>query len=196
MADPNSRESILNKNFELVKSFINTGESTALSKEAQHMLDVCVKTYGLLRKFPQRHICIKKLMALHKDEKMSYVTAARYVDFTRQTWGSYMDASKEFLESFFLDQLLSEISNPDASESIKAKNLATLQKYLESMPDKAIDPKLMEANNVYIQFNLGEKNFAMSEEMLGKLPENLRQAILQAVDNEVTEESAIEILNS
>ena len=195
MADTNSFDNLTQKNFEIVRAYINTGDSKALSTETKDMLDKCVECYGLLRKFPQRNICIKKFKALHHGQ-MTDKTAAHYVDFARKTWGNYIDVSREFLDAYFLDKLLSEISNPKASEACRAKNLATLQKYISSMPDKTIDPTLMEANQIYIQVNVGNKNFSIPEKLLNSLEPAQRELFINSIENNIDDAGSEQILDS
>lgn len=188
-----SLDSVLDANFEVVREYINTGNSRALDDEHKRMLDICVFCYGLQRDFPQRNVCIRKLMAA---KKMPYTTAARYVDFTRQTWGIYVDYRREFLEVFFLEKLMAEISSKNASEAVRSKNLATLQKFLDNRPADNIDPKLMEKNVVNIQVNLGTKSFVLNQSMLAALPVEVRQQILAAVDDTVDDAGAEALLES
>lgn len=188
-----SLDSVLDANFEVVREYINTGNSRALDDEHKRMLDICVFCYGLQRDFPQRNVCIRKLMAA---KNMPYTTAARYVDFTRQTWGIYVDYRREFLEVFFLEKLMAEISSKNASEAVRSKNLATLQKFLDNRPADNIDPKLMEKNVVNIQVNLGTKSFVLNQSMLAALPVEVRQQILAAVDDTVDDAGAEALLES
>lgn len=186
---------VADKNFELVKEYINTGKSGTLTEETQRILDNCVIAYGLLKQYPLRNIAIKRFMAL---TKLTYKCAAKYIDFARHTWGSYIDVSKEFLQNYFLNQLLTEISNPNTDPAIRAKDLATLQKHLASMPDEKIDPKLMEQNTIVIQFNIGEgKSIQFTQDILNALPANVRETITAQISNaEISETEAQEILES
>lgn len=70
---------------------------------------------------------------------LSRNTAKKYVDFCRDTWSNYIDLRREFLETWMVQKLVSEISNPNSNEAVRAKNLSTLQKYLDKMPDNQID---------------------------------------------------------
>lgn len=187
------KEALLTANFAVVRDYINTGRSEALHEEHKQMLDTCVTAYGLLKKFPFRNVCIRKLMAL---KKMSYTTAAEYIDFTRQTWGDYLGVSREFLEVYFLQRLITEIENPGADESAKAKNFATLQKFIEHQPTERIDPHLMEANTINIQVNLGTRSFNLNEKVLAALPQAVRQQILAAIDDTIDDEGAVAMLNA
>lgn len=186
-------EDITDIDFAIVQEFINTGSSKGMDEDHKHMLDICVRCYGLLRDYPQRNICIRKLMALMD---MPYTTAARYVDFTRKSWGDYLSVKKDFLQTYFLERLMYEISRPNASEAIRAKNLATLQKYIESLPENNIDPHLTEANNIYIQVNLNNKTFNLPERALAALPVDVRQEILAAIDDTIDDDGAVALLEN
>lgn len=188
-----SLEKITEANFEVVKQYIHSGASVSLSQEQQEMVDKCLEAYGLLKKYPQRNVCIRQFMVTNK---CAYNTAAKYVDFARANWASYVDVKREFLETFFLDRLLSEISDPNASESVRSKNLATLQKYLEHMPEQKIDPRIMESNNLFIQVNINGRVVNLSEKILEALPVDVRNDMMAALQGDIEEAEAIELLDS
>ena len=118
------------------------------------------------------------------------------MDFTRKSWGDYLSVKKDFLQTYFLERLMYEISRPNASEAIRAKNLATLQKYIESLPENNIDPHLTEANNIYIQVNLNNKTFNLPERALAALPVDVRQQILAAIDDTIDDDGAVALLEN
>lgn len=188
-----SLESVNDLNFDVVKEYLNCGTSKALSAEHQRMLDICLDCYQMLKKYPQRNICIRRLQV---QWELSYITAAKYVDFARASWGNYVDLKREFLETFFVEKLLHEISDPDASEAAKAKNLATLQKHLEAMPEQQVDPKLMEKNTVYIQVNINGQSVPLSEEDLEQIPMAVRQKLLSSLGGNIDDQEAIRLLES
>lgn len=187
-------EDVTDIDFQVLQEFINTGSSKAIDEDHKRMLEICVRCYGLLRDFPQRNVCIRKLMALMD---MPYSTAARYVEFTRKTWGDYLSYSREFLETFFLEKLMHEISRSGATEAVRSKNLATLEKYIESRPEQAVDPHLTESNNIFIQVNLNNKTFTLPEKTLAMLPVEVREQILCAMNNgSVDDEGAMALLEN
>lgn len=187
-------ESVTNVDFEILQDYINNGSSKALDPDHKRMLDICVACYGLLRDFPQKNVCIRKLMAL---KNLPETTARRYVDFTRKTWGDYLSFSREFLETYFIEKLMHEISRPGASEAVRSKNLATLEKYIESRPDKQVDPHLTESNQIYIQVNLNNKTFTLPEKTLALLPVEVRQQILNAMNNgTIDDDGAVALLEN
>lgn len=185
--------SVNDLNFDVVKEYLNNGASKTLSAEHQRMVDICLDVYQMLKKYPQRNICINRLRV---QQGLTYPTAAKYVDFARATWGNYVDLKREFLETFFLEKLLQEISDPDASEAAKAKNLATLQKHLEAMPEQQVDPKLMEKNTVYIQVNIGGRSVPLSEEDLEQIPMAVRQKLLASLSGNIDDQEAVGLLES
>ena len=189
----NAIESVSDMNFDVVKEYLNTGSSKAMSAENQRMLDICLDCYALLKKYPQRNICIKRIMV---QRGLSQPVAAKYVDFARATWGNYVDLKRDFLETFFLEKLLSEISDPESSEAVRSKNLSTLQKYLESMPEEKLDPKLMERNTVYIQVNVAGQQVNLSEAELEQIPMAVRQKLLSSLGGSIDEQSAVRLLES
>lgn len=188
-----SLESVSDLNFEVVKSYLNGGVSGVLSEEHKRMLDICLDCYALLKKYPQRNVCIRRLM---NQNGLAYNAAAKYVDFARNTWGSYVDLKRDFLETFFVEKLLEEISDKDASESSRAKNLATLQKHLENMPEQRVDPKLMEKNTVLIQVNINGRMIPLPEQLLERIPMDVRQELLSALSGEVDDDTSVKLLES
>ena len=54
----------------------------------------------------------------------------------------------------------------------------------------------MEANQIFVQFNINNKNVAIPEEVLMKLPADIRRQLLGSLDDEITEDTAYEIINS
>lgn len=184
---------ITDTNFELVKQYLHTGSSVALTSEQQYMLDLCLECYGLLKKYPQRNVCINQLMAT---KGICYNTAAKYVDFCRNTWSNFIDCRREFVETFFIERLMSEITNEKLSDNARAKNLATLEKYLSSMPEQKVDPKLMESNTVNIQVNIAGQKITLPESFLENLPQQARMAILSAFNGDIDDNGMEKLLQS
>lgn len=185
--------STMDLNFEVVREYIHSGSSVALTTEQQDMLNKCLEAYGLIKKYPQRNVCIRQFMVT---TKCAYNTAVKYVDFARQNWSAYVDVKREFLETFFLDRLLTEIASPDATEAVRSKNLATLQKYLEHMPDQHIDPKVMEQNNVNIQINIGGRNLTLKESELEAMPIEARQVLTSFLSGDIDDNTSMALLES
>ena len=77
-----------------------------------------------------------------------------------------------------------------------AKNLATLQKAIASMPQSEIDPSLMEQNTIVIELKLGENSFRLPQQEVRRLPKAMQEAILSGIHGEITDVEAEEILDS
>lgn len=193
MSDTNTLVSVSEIDFGIVKEYLSTGESSALSEERKTMLSISRDAWSLLQRYPQRGVCIKQLMALRN---ISYKTAARYVDFARDTWGDYLGMNQKFLQNYLLNQLVKEISNPSSSEATKAKNLATLQKHIASMPQRDVDPTVMESNKIFIQFNMGEKVISLPQDVIKHLPKEVQESFFGSLSSEITDAEVLEILES
>lgn len=193
MSDTNTLVSVSEIDFGIVKEYLSTGESSALSEERKTMLSISRDAWSLLQRYPQRGVCIKQLMALRN---ISYKTAARYVDFARDTWGDYLGMNQKFLQNYLLNQLVKEISNPSSSEATKAKNLATLQKHIASMPQRDVDPTVMESNKIFIQFNMGEKVISLPQDVIKHLPKEVQESFFASLSSEITDAEVLEILES
>ena len=185
---------ITDVDFQVVKEYLSTGDSSVLSETRQHMLKVCRDCWGLMSKYPQRGALIHQLMAMH--EGMEHKTAAKFVDFTRATWGSYVDITQDFLRTFFIDSLLKAISDPKADPKVKAKNLATLQKAIAAMPQSEIDPTLMEQNTIVIELRMGEHSLRLPQRVVRRLPKEMQEAILSGIHGDISDVEAEEILDT
>lgn len=186
-------ETVNDNNFEVVREYLHTGKAVALNDEQKRMLDLCLEAYGLLKKYPQRNVCIRQFMVT---TKAVYNTAAKYVDFARKNWPSYIDVRREFLNTYLVNQLLTEISSPDATEAGRAKNLATLQKYIEHLPDQPVNPSIMESNTINVQININGHVVALSEKVLEQLPMEVRNTMMQAMNGDIEDAEAVELLDN
>lgn len=191
----NPLESVTEQNFEVVKEYLFTGNSKVLTPEYQRIVDICLDCYKLFKRYPQRNVCMHQLMALHG---ISRNTAISYINFCRNTWGDHLQLRREFLETWMIQKLVSEINNPNSREEVRAKNLATLQKYLDKLPDNTIDPKLLESNIINIQVNIGGRSapLTLSEEELKLIPLPIRQKMLAAMNGEIDDGGAVKLLES
>ena len=64
------------------------------------------------------------------------------------------------------------------------------------MPQKDIDPTLMESNNVFIQFNMGEKSLTLPQRVIKALPKDIQEELFASLNTEITDAEVVEILNS
>lgn len=189
---PHSRESIYDIDEDFVRDYINTGTSRCINENQQRMIDITRETYRLLCKVPIKNIVVNQLCALH--EGMKETSADRYVNFVQRIYNVDAAVDRKFLETWTVNRLIQEISDKDADPSDRSKNLATMFKYLATIPRDNVDPKLMEKNTVNIQINAGNKNITIPEKVLQALPMAVREQLLSSVPMTINPEEAAEII--
>ena len=197
MNEPQKRTSIervREEDFEAISQYYTTGQSEALTERQQHILERLRTAHAILRKYPRKSVAALKLRARFPD--ISREQAFCDLRNACRLWNKYDPIDRDFLEGWFLDWLMKEIANPATSDAARAKNLATLQKYLSQLPPQKIDPKLMEANQIFVQFNINNRHVSIPENVLLKLPLDVRRQLLGSLDDEITEEDACQILES
>ena len=189
-----SIDKIREDDFEAISGYFTTGSSETLTERQQIILERLRTAHAIMRKYPRKSVAVLKLQARFPEISKEQA----YVDVRNacRLWNKYDPIDRDYLEGWFMDWLMKEIANPATSDAARAKNLATLQKYLAQLPPQKIDPKLMESNQIFIQFNINNKEIKIPESVLLKLPSDVRRQLLGSLDDEITEETACEILNS
>ena len=190
-----SIEQLREEDFNAISHYYTTGESTALTEKQQEILERLRTAHAILRKYPRKSVAALKLQARYPD--LSREQAFSDIRNACRLWNKYDPVDRDFLESWFLDWLMKEIANPAGNDTARAKNMATLQKYLAQLPPVKIDPHLMESNQIFIQFNINGNSLTLPEELIAKLPAELRRQLLMDGSNaEIGEDTAYEIINS
>ena len=189
-----SIERIEEENFEVISRYYDSGSSELLTQEQTVILERMRTAHALLSRYPQKRKAMKKLRLRYPE--ISERQAMRDITFAMQLWNKYNPIDRDFLEQYFLDKLLAEISDPSSPSVVISKNLATLEKYLSNLPPEKIDPKLMEKNNIYIQFNVNNQKINVPESVLKHLPADIRNQFVAALSNEITEDIAAKIMKS
>jgi hypothetical protein len=189
-----SIEQLREDDFNAISQYYTTGESTALSEKQQEILERLRTAHAILRKYPRKSVAVLKLQARFPD--ISREQAFIDVRNACRLWNKYESVDRDFLEGWFLDWLMKEIANPACSDTARAKNISTLQKYLALHPPVKIDPKLMESNQIFIQFNVNGREMTLSEELIAKLPAEVRRQFMDGANGEICEDTAFEIINS
>lgn len=189
-----SIEQVREDDFAAISEYYTTGTSTALTEKQQEILERLRAAHAILRKYPRKSVAALKLQALYPNISREQA----FVDIRNacRLWNKYDPVDRDFLEGWFLDWLMKEIANPAAGDTARAKNLSTLQKYLALHPPVKIDPKLMESNQIFIQFNINGRSMTLSEELIAKLPPELRRQLMDGANGEIGEDTAYEIINS
>ena len=173
-------------------TYFQDSNSEVLSPEQKQILERWRAAYSLIRKYPSKWKAVEELRKLYPIGK-----AQAYADVMNAArfWNVYEKIDRDFLNTWFIDTLLQAISEAE-DEGVKAKNLATLQKYLEKMPPDTIDPQLMEKNTFNIQIKMGDKSITLSEGELQRLPNSFLNKLVSNNAEEITDEEAEEIMNS
>lgn len=189
-----SIEKVRQTDFEAISEYFSTGTCQALTERQQAILERLRTAHAILRKYPRKNVAVMKLRA--RFPEISREQAYADIRQACQLWNKYDPIDRDFLEGWFMDWLMREIANPATSDGARAKNLATLQKYLAQLPPQKIDPRLMEQNQIFIQFNVHNQQVTIPESVLLKLPPEVRRQLLGSLDDEITEATAAEILES
>lgn len=192
----NSIEKIIDNDFEEISLFYAKGESNKLTDAQQYILERWRAADEILCKFPRKAIASRKLRARFPD--ITERQALLDIDNACKFWNLHNPVDREFLNRWFIDKLLSEIADKHSTYAARSKNLATLGRYIEMMPEQNIDPHHFEKNEIYIQININNQTVNIPEKDILFFPKSVREKIMQALynNNEITEDVASEIINS
>jgi hypothetical protein len=179
----------MQKDYEKIALYYHTQEGE-LNDEEQKMLERWRSAYEILRKYPVKHVAIRKLMAAYDglSESQAYVDVSNCIKY----WNRNDKTKREMLDDFFIETIVVEITD---NSTTRHKNLETLRRYLENVPDQEIDPMHSEKNAVYISFNINEKHIHISQHNLQKLSVDRAKKILESVPHEIIEDVNYETLN-
>lgn len=180
-------------NYEVVSLAVMQGNIATLNNEQKEVYERTRAAYSIVCETPVKNKAVKKLQALFPGISLSQ--AYNDIDYAIKIWNPKNRFDKEFLETILLNTLIDNITDPNSDEVARAKNLATFQKYLSSLPQEPIDPKMMEKHDIYIQLNMNGTiiNLPYSK---GDLiaPENKQYATV--LEHEITEVQAEDIMKS
>jgi hypothetical protein len=188
-----SIEYIADKDFEEISNYYVSGSSEKLSDAQQLMLNRWRAAANILKKFPQKSIAARKLAPLFQ---ISVRQAQIDIDNATKFWNLVNPTDKAFLQQWLIDFLLIKLAGKSVSEQTKAKYSATLERLIANIETEKLDPKLMEKNTVNIQFNVQNNHISLSEDDLKHIPESLKRKILALTASEITEDIALDIINS
>lgn len=191
-----SRKSIMqiaSDNYDEIIQYCLSGKEDELNDQQKLMLDRWRTAYNILQDTPVKYNAIKKLKLAYP---ISENQAAADVECAMKLWSKNNKYDKDFLNSWFLNSLIDNMAKAK-DEIAKAKFFAVFQKYLKDMPSSELDPKHMEKNNVYIQFNINNSQFVnIPQNELNKLPQDQLQRLFEGIPHEIKEAEAIEIMES
>lgn len=183
------------KNYDaIVLHYTGADSSIVLNEEQQRMLDRWRTAHAILRKYPRKHIAAKMLQSRYPG--LSIQHALVDVNQAARLWNITDKVDRDFIEGWFIDKILAEITRKDSTPQAIAQNLKTLKDYILAMPQVQADPRLMEKNDIKVVFNVGSQNVQFSEEELTKMPTQLRERILSSMNSTIGEEQAAQIIES
>ena len=184
--------SSMESDFETIALAVMQGRSGDLSATQRHMLDLTRDAYRIVCGYPNKSVAVKEMCALHPE--LSERTALTYVNQGIRIWNPGDRLERDFLNTVFLQALIKEIYSEDSDAATRAKNLATLQRYLSEMPQDPMDPTMMEKHTINIQLNINGNTINIPADQWAKIKEN--KLIAAALDQEITEAQAEEIMES
>lgn len=191
-----SRKSIMqiaSDNYDQIIQYCLSNKEAELNDQQRLIVDRWRTAYDILRNTPVKYNAIKKLRLLYP---ISENQAAADVECAMKMWSFNNKYHKDFLDAFFINGLLKGIQEFKDEMAI-AKMYANLQKYLKDMPANELDPRHMEKNNVYIQFNINNSQLInIPQNELNKLPQDKLQELFEGIPHEIKEAEAIEIMST
>lgn len=182
--------SSMESDFETIAIAVMQGRSGDLNDTQRHMLDLTRDAYRIVCGYPNKSVAVKEMCALHPE--LSERTALTYVNQGIRIWNPGDRLERDFLNTVFLQALIKEIYSEDSDAATRAKNLATLQRYLSEMPQDPMDPTMMEKHTINIQLNINGNTINIPADQWAKIKEN--KLIAAALDQEITEAQAKEIM--
>ena len=176
--------------FETIALAVMQGRSGDLNDDQRHKLDLTRDAYRIVCGYPNKSVAVKEMRALHPE--LSERTALTYVNQGIRIWNPGDRLERDFLNTVFLQAIIKEIYSKDSDAASRAKNLATLQRYLSDMPQDPMDPTIMEKHTINIQLNINGSTITVPADQWAKIKEN--KLIAAALDQEITEAQAVEIM--
>ena len=178
----------------IVLHYTGADTSAQLTDSQREILERWRTAHALLRKYPRKHVAAKMLQSRHPELSMTQAMAD--VAQAARLWNTTDKVDREFLEAWFVDRILAEITRPDATAQSAAQNLKTLKDYILAMPPMQADPRIMEKNAVSITLNIGGRSATFSEDEMRRMPPALRERILAGASAHMDEEAAQEIMDT
>jgi hypothetical protein len=182
------------ENYQAIALYYSGTTDVELRDDQKAVLDRWRTAHAILRKYPRPYVAAKMLKSRYPE--ISLAQARVDVQSAARLWNVAEKVDRDFIEGWFVDTLLKEISNPGASEAVRAKNLQTLGAWLKAQPPVEIDPHLIERNQVNIIFQTDNRQVIYSEADILHLKPADREKLLTSMPHNLTEEQAAEILNS
>ncbi len=181
------------EDYEVVSLAVMQGNVEKLNPEQRRVFDRTRAAYDIVCDTPMKRAAVNKLRALYPG--ISEMQAYRDIDYAIKIWNPKHRLDREFLESILVNTLIANITDPDSDEAARAKNLATFQKYLSSLPQEAMDPTLMQKHDIYIQLNLNGETVNLPYTK-GDLLADQHKQYASILEHEIIDVEAEEIMES
>lgn len=178
--------------FENISIAVMQGRTDSLTDAQKRILDLTREAYQIICGCPNKGIAVKKMCSLHPE--ISRSSAYNYINYGIRIWNPTERFERDFLNTLFLNSILKEIYNEKADPAVRAKNIATLQRYLSDMPQEPMDPTMMEKHTINIQLNINGSTITVPADKWAKIKEN--SIIAAALEQEISETQAAEIMES
>ena len=178
--------------YEEVSLAVADGRSEQLNERQQAVLERTKAAYRIICDLPDKRKAVNKLKELYPE--LSEMTLYRDINYAIRIWNPMNRMDRDFLTTAFLNKLISEIYNDECDAATRAKNLATFERYLSSMPQDPMDPTIMEKHTINIQLNINGSTITVPADKWAKIKEN--KLIAAALDQEISEAQAPEIMES
>lgn len=192
------KNAIEDKRFELIKSHCLNPDPNRemLSETDQRILDRWISAAKTLDRYP----VMKNASAIHMTKYPEISRAMAYLDLRNamRLFNSIHTFDYEWWHSWLINDIASHIQACKDSGDRKnwAAAHANLIKALGEKPEVPIDPKLTEKNTFIIQVNVNNKIVNIEYEKFMKIPPHLRKEFTNALESEITDTEAEEIMKS
>jgi len=190
------RIALEDKHHELIKSAILNPDDNLLPDYLKVELERTIQASKLLDKNPVQKHAVAILMQKYPDISRSQA----YEDCRRamRIFNSIHTFDYEWWHHWLLQDITDMITKAKNNNDLKAwgvghKNLLAA---LGEKPESQIDPKLIEKQTINIAISVNNQIVNIDYNKLQSLPPDLRKLITDQLNEEITEDQAIEIMNS
>ena len=176
--------------YEEVSLAVANGRGGELNERQRAVLQRTKDAYRIICDLPDKRKAVNKLHELYPE--LSEMTLYRDINYAIRIWNPMNRLDRDFLTTAFLNALIKEIYDEDIDAASRAKNLATLERYISNMPQDPMDPTIMEKHTINIQLNINGSTITVPADKWAKIKEN--KIIAAALDQEISEAQAEEIM--
>lgn len=168
------------------------GKSDQLNERQKAVLERTKDAYRIVCEIPNKRKAVCKLKEMYPE--LIDMQIYRDINYAVRIWNPVNRLDKDFLETVMVNALIEEIRNPESSKDARAKNLATLQRYLSAMPSEPMDPMMMEKHDIFIQLNINGSTINVPTDKWDKIKDNkiIADAIMEQEISDVQAEEIME----